>query len=350
MESPLKRVIVVILTVTPAILAGWRFDAAKIRQVQTGQCDLGHVRMRLASLIRIALFSRWPSASRFTVRFDGLASSCGSGRVCHAASHVGSEARSPMRSAALQISAARVASCLFIAVHCRSQCRRASADLWTTNRQDGDLARFLTKKIPKETSKEKVWASEAGGRVFQSVKRQREYQNYRSGPPELTGSASSMPTLIGAAMIAAAILLSTFINALGTPLCRLRRSDRRERVAGRSPDRQRLQMPRAGPRQGLLRGEIATGSVPERHEARESPGSGLRANPETASERPSESDYIARAMPRATKPHPLTKTEARRIWLRAQRLDTPDAVRRGAGRPPPLRWSISAMCRSTPST
>src|SRR3954465_6610738 len=29
-----------------------------------------------------------------------------------------------------------------------------------------------------------------------------------------------------------------------------------------------------------------------------------------------------RAMPRATKPRPLTKTEARRIWLRAQRLDT----------------------------
>ena len=27
-------------------------------------------------------------------------------------------------------------------------------------------------------------------------------------------------------------------------------------------------------------------------------------------------------MPRPTKPHPLTKTEARRIWLRAQRLDT----------------------------
>lgn len=29
-------------------------------------------------------------------------------------------------------------------------------------------------------------------------------------------------------------------------------------------------------------------------------------------------------MPRATPPHPLTKAEARRIWLRAQRLDTPD--------------------------
>src|SRR5258707_13998478 len=28
-------------------------------------------------------------------------------------------------------------------------------------------------------------------------------------------------------------------------------------------------------------------------------------------------------MPRAIVPHPLTQTEARRIWLRAQRLDTP---------------------------
>src|SRR3954463_13841258 len=28
-------------------------------------------------------------------------------------------------------------------------------------------------------------------------------------------------------------------------------------------------------------------------------------------------------MPRATKPHALTKSEARHIWLRAQRLDTP---------------------------
>jgi hypothetical protein len=43
MENPLKRVIVVILTVTPAILAGWRFDAAKIGQVQTDQCDSDHV-------------------------------------------------------------------------------------------------------------------------------------------------------------------------------------------------------------------------------------------------------------------------------------------------------------------
>src|SRR3954451_5210510 len=36
-----------------------------------------------------------------------------------------------------------------------------------------------------------------------------------------------------------------------------------------------------------------------------------------------------RAMPRATEPRPLTKTEARRIWLRAQRLDTSEPF--GAG-------------------
>ena len=29
-------------------------------------------------------------------------------------------------------------------------------------------------------------------------------------------------------------------------------------------------------------------------------------------------------MPRTIPPHPLTKAEARRIWLRCQRLDTPD--------------------------
>jgi hypothetical protein len=39
--------------------------------------------------------------------------------------------------------------------------------------------------------------------VFQSVKRQREYLGYRSGTPELTGPESSLPILIGAAMIAA---------------------------------------------------------------------------------------------------------------------------------------------------
>jgi len=51
--------------------------------------------------------------------------------------------------------------------------------------------------------------------VFQSVKRQREYQGYRTATPEVAGSGGSLPILIGAAMIAAAILLSTLITALG---------------------------------------------------------------------------------------------------------------------------------------
>jgi len=51
--------------------------------------------------------------------------------------------------------------------------------------------------------------------VFQSVKRQREYLGYRNSTPEPAGSGSSLPIVIGAGIIAAAILLSTFINALG---------------------------------------------------------------------------------------------------------------------------------------
>jgi hypothetical protein len=52
--------------------------------------------------------------------------------------------------------------------------------------------------------------------VISSAKRQNDYQGYRSGAPERTVYISMMPVLIGAAMIAAAILLSTLINALGT--------------------------------------------------------------------------------------------------------------------------------------
>ena len=52
--------------------------------------------------------------------------------------------------------------------------------------------------------------------MFSSVKRQREDQDYRRGTPDRSGPASSMPVLIGAAMIAVAILLSTLITALGS--------------------------------------------------------------------------------------------------------------------------------------
>jgi hypothetical protein len=51
--------------------------------------------------------------------------------------------------------------------------------------------------------------------LFQSPKKN-EYQGYRVGSPDRPVATSSIPILIGAAMIAAAILLSTLITALGT--------------------------------------------------------------------------------------------------------------------------------------
>jgi hypothetical protein len=50
--------------------------------------------------------------------------------------------------------------------------------------------------------------------LFQSSKRPGDYQGYRTVAPDRM--AISMPILIGAAMIAAAILLSTLITAVGT--------------------------------------------------------------------------------------------------------------------------------------
>lgn len=52
--------------------------------------------------------------------------------------------------------------------------------------------------------------------MISSAKRSNEYQGYRNGTPERTVYISSLPVLIGAAMIAAAILISTLVNALGT--------------------------------------------------------------------------------------------------------------------------------------
>jgi hypothetical protein len=53
--------------------------------------------------------------------------------------------------------------------------------------------------------------------VISSAKRQTtDFQGYRTGAPERTVYISSIPVLIGAAMIAGAILLSTLVNALGT--------------------------------------------------------------------------------------------------------------------------------------
>src|SRR5882672_8423066 len=54
------------------------------------------------------------------------------------------------------------------------------------------------------------------GALFQSPKRPSDYQRYRGATPDHGNPGSSMPILIGAAIIAAAILLSTLITAVGT--------------------------------------------------------------------------------------------------------------------------------------
>jgi ethanolamine utilization microcompartment shell protein EutL len=48
------------------------------------------------------------------------------------------------------------------------------------------------------------------------MKRQSDYQGYRAATPDRGSPGSSMPILIGAAIIATAILLSALISAVGT--------------------------------------------------------------------------------------------------------------------------------------
>ena len=52
--------------------------------------------------------------------------------------------------------------------------------------------------------------------MISTAKRPNEYHpGYRTGTPDRIVTVSSMSILVGAAMIAAAILLSTFVSALG---------------------------------------------------------------------------------------------------------------------------------------
>jgi hypothetical protein len=52
--------------------------------------------------------------------------------------------------------------------------------------------------------------------LFQSPKRPTEYPVYRAATPDLAPSGTSMPIVIGAIIVAVAILLSTLITAVGT--------------------------------------------------------------------------------------------------------------------------------------
>jgi hypothetical protein len=101
--------------------------------------------------------------------------------------------------------------------------------------------------------------------VISSAKRQNEYHpGYRSGPPERSISISSMPVLVGAALIAAAILLSTLVSAIGTRYIGIEGPTEEsawlvDRLTGRV---YRCQASVRG--KASCDTEIATGSIPDR--------------------------------------------------------------------------------------
>jgi hypothetical protein len=83
--------------------------------------------------------------------------------------------------------------------------------VWTTIRPDAPLAGSHAKKIHKKIHENKT--QRIDGTLFQS-KKYREYQGHRAITPDRAGI--SMPVLVGSGLIAAAILLSTLITAVGT--------------------------------------------------------------------------------------------------------------------------------------
>ena len=100
--------------------------------------------------------------------------------------------------------------------------------------------------------------------MFQSPKRPIEYQGYRAVPPDRASSGSSMPVLVGAVIIAAAILLSTLVTALGTRFTGMESSNDEsiwlvDRLTGSV---YRCQAPDRG--KASCEADIATGSIGDR--------------------------------------------------------------------------------------
>jgi hypothetical protein len=98
--------------------------------------------------------------------------------------------------------------------------------------------------------------------LFQSPKRKSDYQGYRAVTPDRAGN--SMPILIGAAIIAAAILLSTLITAVGTRFVGMESPTEEnvwliDRLTGSV---YKCQAPERG--KASCEVEIATGSIAER--------------------------------------------------------------------------------------
>jgi hypothetical protein len=100
--------------------------------------------------------------------------------------------------------------------------------------------------------------------VFHSVRRQSDYQGYRSGTQDNPGPSMSGPILIGAAMIATALLLSTLITTLGTRYVGLENSaeDSAWLVDRLTGNVYKCQTPGRG--KASCDSELATGSIPAR--------------------------------------------------------------------------------------
>jgi hypothetical protein len=102
----------------------------------------------------------------------------------------------------------------------------------------------------------------SGRALFPTPKRPNEYQGYRAVPPDQPGISG--PVLIGATIIAAAILLSTLITAVGTRFVGMESSADQnlwlvDRLTGSV---YKCQAPERGKASCDI--EIATGSIGER--------------------------------------------------------------------------------------
>ena len=102
------------------------------------------------------------------------------------------------------------------------------------------------------------------GAVIPSIKRSNDYQGYRASGNERTIFISSMPTLVGAAMIAAAILLSTLITAVGNRYIGIEgpTEDSAWLIDRLTGSVYRCEAPARG--RASCNAEIATGSIAER--------------------------------------------------------------------------------------
>jgi hypothetical protein len=135
--------------------------------------------------------------------------------------------------------------------------RRRRADVRTRNRPDARLRRRFAKKTYKKTKRQR-----SNPALFQSPKKPSQYQGHRAVTSDRSGNSISI--LIGAALIAAAILLSTLITALGTRFVGIENpSDENvwliDRLTGNV---YKCQTPERG--KAVCEHETATGSIGER--------------------------------------------------------------------------------------